>query len=209
MCCRVASARGGRSAAACPTHSCCCASLTPAAARAGMPIAQSTLRTAATARRPIVSSADRGGSQLQQCIELPGVDRLGEVVIEAGGKGALLVALLTPAGDGDELDVRARPAVADPLRHLVAIRTGHADVEQYHVRGEAAEGSERRRAVMRYRDFMAVYAQQHRQRLRRVAIIVGYQHAPAGDAGRRGGGGTRLARAGTDPNRQAPGELAA
>ena len=62
---------------------------------------------------------------------------------------------------------------------------------------------------MRYRDFMTVHAQQHRQRLRRVAIIVGYQHSPAGDCGRRGGGGTRRARAGTDPNRQAHRELAA
>jgi hypothetical protein len=49
-----------------------------------------------------------GKSVFQKLDQALGVDRLGQVVIEAGGEGALLVDVLAPTGNGDE---RQRPGL--------------------------------------------------------------------------------------------------
>ena len=55
--------------------------------------------------RGIVAGLSGGSSRAQQLDELLRLDRLGEVQVEAGSRGARLVGFLAPAGDRDQQDV--------------------------------------------------------------------------------------------------------
>src|SRR5687767_15770336 len=89
----------------------------PPCVRQGQLVRKSSrvLRTAdgcrSSARNPLLAkqSAERGGFH-----------RFGEVVIEAGLGGAVLVGLLPPAGDGDQRDAMFAVEAADAACDLVA-----------------------------------------------------------------------------------------
>jgi hypothetical protein len=84
------------------------------------------------------------------------LDRLDQMVIEAGFAGAPLVVVLPPAGEGDEKDLGAPGQLADTAAGVVAVQERHADVEEDRVRAEGAGRFERREAVRGGADLVAL-----------------------------------------------------
>src|SRR5687767_2015855 len=82
---------------------------------------------------------ERGENRLQR----GDVGGLHQVLVEARGLGLAPVALLSPAGEGD--DHRRAPllARAHVPRGFVAVHARHAEVEEHHRRAELAELLER------------------------------------------------------------------
>src|SRR5690348_11088130 len=76
--------------------------------------------------RPLLLCTDA----LQQRVELSGIDRLDQMMIESGSERAAAIFVLAPARDGDEHNRAAPGFAADLVRHFVAIELGHADIEQ-------------------------------------------------------------------------------
>jgi hypothetical protein len=70
----------------------------------------------------------------QQLHELLQIHRLHQVAVDAGAPRAALVGLLAPACEGDQFRPPASRLGADAPRHLVAIQTWHADVQQRDIR---------------------------------------------------------------------------
>jgi hypothetical protein len=58
------------------------------------------------------------------------------------------------------------------LRDLVAIQARHTYVEHRHVRTNGIDDIERRRAIVRHADLMAIHPQQHGKALGRIAIVI-------------------------------------
>src|SRR4029079_8933692 len=80
-------------------------------------------------RLPEPAAAPAAGDRRQELAKDVGVDRLLQVMVDAGeGVGDALVVVLPP-GDGDQDDVVA-VALAQGPRQLVAVHPRHADVEQ-------------------------------------------------------------------------------
>src|SRR2546423_9569310 len=67
---------------------------------------------------------------LEQRDELARLVRLGDVVIEARAARKGLVGVAGAAGDRDQRRLRTAVALAQLLRHLVAVESRHADVEE-------------------------------------------------------------------------------
>src|SRR5882757_3949658 len=113
-------------------------------------------------------------------------------MVESSSEGAELVALLAPSGDGDELRGRPGMSLAYLSSHVVTIHAAHADIEQRYVRSERRERDERRRTVMDDGHFMSIQLEERRERLGRIAIIVGDQDSPTQPATRLLGSSRRL-----------------
>src|SRR5262249_11955967 len=84
--------------------------------------------------QPLSGESGEGGRAFEQAERVSQVDRLDQVVIEARLPGALPVAVLAVAGDGDDQEAVELRAAAQAARHLVAVDPRQADVEQHHVR---------------------------------------------------------------------------
>ena len=110
------------------------------------------------------------------------------MVIEAGFKGAALVALLAPAAQRNEADALAPVLRAQGGGELVAREARHADVEQRHVRAHAGSGVKGGAPIKGQRELVAAHLQQQPQALGSVAVVVGHQDA----AGAVGTGNHRM-----------------
>ena len=105
--------------------------------------------------------------------ELAGGEGLHDIVVRPGGEAAELVALLDAGGEEDNGagDVRAYRA-AD----LEPVYVGHSDVEQYEV-GLHPGGADGIRARIGRDDLVAALAEEAREHIGDVALVVGYQQA--------------------------------
>ena len=70
------------------------------------------------------------------------------MVVEARELREGTVARLAVPGDRDQQRPRARVALAQRARHLVAADVRHADVEQHHIRSEIAHLVQHREAAV-------------------------------------------------------------
>jgi len=94
------------------------------------------------------------------------------VLIEAGLAGEAAVAILAVAAEGDEERVAEAEIAADPFRDLVPIHLRHADVQEDDVRPVPPRGIESSRAIVCRPDVVTVVAQEVRECLRRVDVVV-------------------------------------
>jgi hypothetical protein len=107
-----------------------------------------------------------------------GFDGLGEVKIESGLGGTVLVGFLSPARDGDECHGRFAAAFTNATRDVVARKPRHADVENRDVGLQLSKQLQRLESVMRDVHFVAIESQQHGESFTRIQIVVGHEHAP-------------------------------
>src|SRR5688572_2143195 len=87
-----------------------------------------------------------------------------------------LVRLLTPSGHGDQHRVPTGLPVPDAPGDVVAAQSGHSDVEDRDVWIQEIEHRHRIVAVAGDVHFVSVEAQQHREALSRILIVVRDQH---------------------------------
>src|SRR5205823_14137203 len=90
----------------------------------------------------------------QEVVEGRCFDRFDEVMVEACLFGALLVLLLSPAGQGDEGHVFSPGLFPDVPGRIEAVELRQADVEQYDVRPEGASEVDGFESVVGHADFM-------------------------------------------------------
>ena len=113
------------------------------------------------------------------------------MVVEAGRSRLLLVVRLAPAGDCHQQRALAPLLLPHIAGHLVAAHVRHADVEEHRIRSLTPSELQRLATRRRQVHIVAGHFQDQRQRLRRIAVIVGYQHLAARTgvrvAGRRAG----------------------
>ena len=107
-------------------------------------------------------------------------DRLGHVVIEARVARAATVVFLAPAGHGDQHHLRAARLVSDPPRHLVAAQFRQSDIQQDHIRLEGGRGADGFQSVVRGVHLVAHHAQQYRETVGGIGIVIHDQDAAGG-----------------------------
>ena len=139
--------------------------------------------------RPDVGSSKRAGSPRrrgsrvraapQQREQLVGVERLGQVQVEAGLAGTALIVVLAPAGHRDQQHAGAPVEGAQPARQLVAVQARHADVQHHHLGPFALGHGERLEAVAGDADGVPRKAQPGREALARVGVVFGDEDARA------------------------------
>src|SRR6185369_16466459 len=76
------------------------------------------------------------------------LQRLDDVLVEAGVARSLPVVRLAPAGDGDQDDAAGGGEGAQAARQVVAVEARHADVEEGDVGAEGPGGGETRQPVV-------------------------------------------------------------
>src|SRR5262249_1542573 len=100
--------------------------------------------TAATLTAPFMASAPRRACYVvEELGELGRVERLDEMVVEAGRPRLRAVGLFAPSGDGDQADAAAPRLLPQLLRHLMPVHLGQADIEQDDVGPELLRHLER------------------------------------------------------------------
>src|SRR5262249_29361129 len=106
--------------------------------------------TAATRTEPFtVLAPGRVFDCAEQLSEVRGVERLDQMMVEAGRPGPSAIGLVAPSGDGDEAHARAPGLATDPLCDLVAVELGQTDVEQHDLGTELAGHLQRFEPVVR------------------------------------------------------------
>ena len=128
------------------------------------------------------------------------IDGLGQVVIEAGGEGALAVLLLAVARDGDDRGLLGRLVAPQLPDDLVAVQAGQADVQEDEPGSESARRLDPRRPVIGRLHVMSEQAQQPGQRLGEVDVVIDDQD-PGPRRRIRLGRGCRLGRGLLDEGR--------
>src|SRR3989337_2380746 len=102
------------------------------------------------------------------------------MMVEAGRGRSRAVLWLSPAGDGDEGDLRSAVQRPDATRRLVAVKPRQADVEQDDARAPGPGELHRGRAIMCQARVVAVRAEQLAEGRRGVAIVVDEEDPPTG-----------------------------
>ena len=102
-------------------------------------------------------------------------ERLGHVVVAAGGEAAQLV--LGGVARGQEDDRHVAALGAEPLGDLEALHVGQHHVEDHHLRPEALDGGQRLLARGRGRRLEALVAQGHGDHVDDVGLVVDDQDA--------------------------------
>ena len=108
-----------------------------------------------------------------------GLDRLDDVVIEAGLVRAAAILVLAPAGQGDDGGPLQAGLAAEPAADLVAVHAGHADIEQDELGAEVDRLAQGGRPVVGHADLLPGQLQQHAQAHGRVNVVVHDQYAVA------------------------------
>lgn len=109
--------------------------------------------------------------------QFPWVNRLDEVKVKACLPGASSVFLLPVARYGNEQQGLLRPAALELPRYLVTIHPGKADVQHHHVRHVGPRCGKCFRSVPGNLYSMSGQAQQLRQGLRGVRVVLNDENA--------------------------------
>src|SRR6185312_12574607 len=120
--------------------------------------------------------ACRFGDPVQRALQRRKVYGLDEVIVEAGGDGALSIVRLAVSSQGDEAGALELWHCAQPLRQLVAVHFGKPDVEQHHLGLKGAYAIQRVLAVVDGLGLVPLEIKKNRKRSRSVHVIVHYQH---------------------------------
>jgi hypothetical protein len=102
--------------------------------------------------------------------ELVGIDRLDDVGVESRLLRAPSVLGIAVAGERYQKRARTRQ-LAEPARHLVAVDSGQADVDERHRRPFGARDLETLRAVGGGFDVVAVELEQHAEGVSSVGVV--------------------------------------
>src|SRR5258706_5210131 len=117
-------------------------------------------------------------AQRDELSEVAELYRLYEMVVEAR-LGALPAVLgLSPTGECDEHDAVEVALLADARGELEAVQPGHGEIEQRDLGTERAHLLQSRCPVVRDQHLDAVQAQQQRETVGGVAIVVDDEKAP-------------------------------
>ena len=122
----------------------------------------------------------------QACDDLFEAERLGDVVVAAGGEPRDAVAHGILRGEEQHGHVVAR--LAQPLQHRHAVEVGHHDVEHHRVGLELARGLQGLEPRAGGADVPALHAQRHRQQVGEHLLVVDDEHAQGGAVGAEEGG---------------------
>ena len=118
-------------------------------------------------------------SGLQQVAQVRGIDGLGQVMIETRVQRPLPVFVLPPAGQRDQPQ-RLQPGHLPQVPgHFVAAQVGQAEVEDAGLGPERSRRRDRLLSRVSRADLVALEPEQHRQAVRRIAIVVDDEDAPA------------------------------
>src|SRR5579885_500764 len=112
----------------------------------------------------------------EQLVERFRLDGLGEVVVEAGLRGELLVPFLPPAGEGNDRHLGFARTFANPTGRLVAVHLRQADIEQHDLRMKYARRLDCLESAGRELNLVAQTRQEQAQALRRVNVVVDHQN---------------------------------
>jgi len=106
------------------------------------------------------------------------IERLDKVQIEASlsRPGAILIA--TVAADGDQQRMLGFRLRAHAARDRVAVRTRHADIQQYEIGMELSGNLQCFRAIQGGPDSMAPQHQQRRSAIDNVRVVIDHQNLP-------------------------------
>src|SRR5262249_26067708 len=96
---------------------------------------------------------------------------LGEMLIETGIGSAFLVFLLSPPGHRNEDDAGTQTR-ADLTGRIIAIESGHADIEYRHIRSERDRRFNSHDAIMRRSNLVAGRLKHRGEHRGRVNIVV-------------------------------------
>ena len=105
--------------------------------------------------------------------QLAGREGLDHIVVGPGGEAPEFVSLLDAGG---EEDYRAGDVAADKPADLEPVEVGHADVEEDEV-GLRARGADCLGAGVGRDDLVAPLAEEAREHIGDVALVVGYKYA--------------------------------
>src|SRR2546425_4166391 len=123
------------------------------------------------------SRSCRGAASAQQREQHTGIVGFGEMVVEARELREGPVARFAVPGDGDEQRPRARIALAQRARHLVAADVRHADVEQHHIRAEIAHLVEHGEAAVDAAHLVPFLTQEEHETRHCILVVVTHQNS--------------------------------
>src|SRR5258706_2893307 len=92
--------------------------------------------------------------------------------VEAGLVRAALVVVLTPPGEGDEIDALPPRLLPDAARYLVAVGARHPDVHERDVGLERLGAADGGLAVEHRVDVVSTQLEEQLQALRRIPIVI-------------------------------------
>src|SRR6266566_9219924 len=117
-------------------------------------------------------------SLLQQLLERGGVDRLGDVLIEARFAGEAKVPIFAVTAEGDEQRVAKSKLVAHALRDLVPVHLRHGDVEKHDIRRAKPGAVQGLGPIVRGRDLVPAVAEQVPEGFGGIDIVVNDEDPP-------------------------------
>src|SRR5437763_1764183 len=107
------------------------------------------------------------------------------MAIEARSLSTATVLVLTPAGDRHELRMDERRHRAQPCSEIVAVQSGHSDVEKCHVRYKVLHRVQAFHSVICNAYFVVQSFEHDSEACREIAVVVDDQDAmPERPAGR-------------------------
>src|SRR5438093_9083084 len=115
---------------------------------------------------------------LQQLLERGGIDRLGDVLIEARFAGAAEVPIFPVTAEGDEECVAEPKLMAHALRDFVPVHLRHGDVEKHDIRPTEPGAVEGLRPIVGGRDVVPAVAKQLPEGFGGIDIVVDDEDSP-------------------------------